>query len=408
MFQNLRNEVQWFKNNPDYVYLDSAATSLKPKSVVDAMSYYCDFISTNPHNDDSLFTHQAHIVMDETRKKLAKLLNANSDEIVFTPGATYSLNSIASFIKPFFKADDEIVLSNAEHASNLLPWYDIYDEFKQKDNPIKIQYEEIDINSDNINNFLSKINKKTKMICFANETNFIGNSIDAVKLSNEIKRINPNIFICVDSTQYLSHYKLDLKNSNIDFVVGSAHKMLGPTGIGFLYINKNLIEKLKPNIVGGGMNFEIKRNYYSLLSGLSKFEAGTPNIMGIYGWNKALDYYLNSDIDLLTKKIYELKNYLDSEMEKVEGIKIFNKGIKAFNTIFIREGIFSQDFSSYLGSQKIIVRSGLSCAKLANEIIKEDHAIRASFHFYTNKNDIDKLIYAIKKFKKGDILNGLF
>ncbi len=408
MLKNLRNEIQWFKNNPDYVYLDSAATSLKPKSVMDAMTYYCDFISTNPHNDDSLFAHQAHIVIDKTREKIAKILNVSSNSIVFTPGATYSLNSVASFVKPFFKAGDEIVLSNAEHASNLLPWYDIFNEYKAKNNPIKIQYVEIDINSDNIKNFLNKINQKTKMICFANETNFIGNLVDAVKLADEVKKINPNIFICVDATQYLSHHRLNLKNSNIDFVVGSAHKMLGPTGIGFLYINKNLIEKLKPNIVGGGMNFEIKRNYYSLLSGLSKFEAGTPNIMGIYGWNKALDYYVNSDIDLFAKKIYELKNYLDFEISKIDGIKIFNKGINAFNTIFIKKGIFSQDFSSYLGSEKIIVRSGLSCAKLANEIINEEHAIRASFHFYTNKNDIDKLIFAIKKFKKGDILNGLF
>lgn len=407
MLKNLRNDIEWFKNNPDHVYLDSGATSLKPKSVVDNMVYYCNNVSTNPHNDDSSFAHQAHIVMDDTKNKLAKVLNTKKENIIFTPNATYGLNSVSNFLKPFFNKDDEIVLSNAEHASNILPWYDIYEISKANNKDIKIQYVEIDYQSDNINNFLSKINKNTKLVCFANETNLIGNSIDATKLASEIKKINPNIFVCVDATQYLAHNRMDLSNSNIDFVVGSAHKMLGPTGIGFLYINNQLIEKLKPSILGGGMNFEIKRNYYSLLSGSAKFEAGTPNILGIYGWNKALDYYLDNDLEIEKSRIFELKKYLDFELEKIEGIKVFNKGIKAFNSIFIKENIFSQDFSSYLGNKKIIVRSGLSCAKLSNEILKQDHVVRASFHFYTNKNEIDKLIQAVKEFKKGDILNGL-
>lgn len=407
MLKNLRNEIEWFKNNPDYVYLDSGATSLKPKSVVDNMVYYCNNVCTNPHNDDSTFAHQAHIVMDNTKNKLSKVLGTKKENLVFTPNATYGLNSVAHFLKPFFNKGDEIVLTNAEHASNILPWYDIYEQYKAIHQEIKIQYVEVDYQSDNIENFLKKINKNTKLVCFANETNLIGNSIDAIKLASEIKKINPNIFICVDATQYMAHNRMNLENSNIDFVVGSAHKMLGPTGIGFLYISSDLIEKMKPNIVGGGMNFEIKRNYYSLLSGTAKFEAGTANIMAIYGWNKALDYYLDDDLENAKNKIFELKKYLDFELGKIEGIKVLNKGINAFNSIFIKENIFSQDFSSYLGNKKIIVRSGLSCAKLANEILNLDHVVRVSYHFYTNKSDIDKLIKAVKEFKKGDILNGL-
>lgn len=407
MLKDLRNNIEWFKNNPEHVYLDSAATSLKPKSVVENMVYYCNYVCTNPHNDDSSFAHQPHVVINDTKNKLAQFLGTQKENIVFTPNATYGLNSVASFLKPFFKKDDEIILSNAEHASNILPWYDIYEEFKANGKPIKIQYVEVDYKSDNIDKFLSKVNKNTKLVCFANETNLIGNSIDAINLATKIKKINPNIFICVDATQFLAHRRINLLNSNIDFMVGSAHKMLGPTGIGFLYISEQLLEKLKPNIVGGGMNFEIKRNYYSLLSGTAKFEAGTPDIIGIYGWNKALDYYLDPELENATQQIYQLKKYLDNELEKIEGIKVFNKNINAFNSIFIKEGIFSQDFSWYLGNKKIIVRSGLSCAKLANEILKQDHVIRASFHFYTTKNDIDKLIEAVREFKKGDILNGL-
>ena len=407
MLKSLRENIEWFKNNSDYVYLDSAATSLKPQSVLDYVNYYCNNICTNPHNDDSNFAHQPHLVMNSTKEKIAKVIGTTHDSIVFTPGATYSLNYAAKFLKPFIFEGDEIVLTNAEHASNLLPWFDINDEFKSLHKPINIKYVEVDYKSDNIKSFLDKINERTKVVAFANETNLIGNSIDAIKLAREIKKINPNIFVVVDGTQYLAHKKINLLDSNIDFFCGSAHKMLGPSGIGFLYINKNLIEKVKPYIVGGGMNFEIKRNYYSLLSGTAKFEPGTPNIMGIYGWNKALDYYLHDDLNEVIQSIYQLKHYLDNELEKIDGIKVLNKGINSFNSIFVCDGIFSQDYSSYLGSKKIIVRSGLSCAKLANEVIKHDHVIRSSYHFYTNKNDVDKLIKAAKEFKKEDILNGL-
>lgn len=407
MLKNLRDNIEWFKNNSDYVYLDSAATSLKPKNVLDYVNYYCNNICTNPHNDDSNFAHQPHLVMNNTKEKIGKLIGVNADSIVFTPGATYSLNYVANFLKPFFSEGDEIVLTNAEHASNLLPWFDIHEEFNSKNQPIKIRYVEVEYKSDNIQNFLSQINEKTKVVAFANETNLIGNSIDAIKLAKEIRKINPNIFIVVDGTQYLAHKRIYLADSNIDFFCGSAHKMLGPSGIGFLYIDKKLIEKLKPYIVGGGMNFEIKRNYYSLLAGTAKFEAGTPNIMGIYGWNKALDYYFQDDLEQVIKSIYDLKHYLDNELEKIDGITVLNKGIDSFNSIFVSEGIFSQDYSSYLGSKKIIVRSGLSCAKLANEVIKHDHVIRSSYHFYTIKSDVDKLIEAAKEFKKEDILNGL-
>lgn len=399
---DLRKDIEWFSNNKEYVYLDSGATSLKPKSVVDNMVYYCNHVCTNPHNDDSMFAHQAHTVMDETREKIAKILNATKKSIIFTPGATYSLNLVSNYLEPFFNEGDEIVLSNGEHASNLLPWYNIREKKK-----VNLVFVDTDIKSDNINNFLSKITNKTKLVSFANETNLLGNSIDANKLANEIKKINPNIWINVDACQYLAHNTMDLSDSNIDFVSCSAHKMLGPTGLGALYINEKLVEKVRPLVVGGGMNFEITKNYYTLVSGVEKFEGGTPNILGIYGWNKALDYYLDPDIKKEANRIYEIKKYFDDEISKLEGIHVLNKGINAFNSIFHKDGVFSQDLSSFLGTKKVIVRSGLSCAKLANEVIKQDHVIRVSYHFYTNKDDVDRLIKILKEYKKGDELSGL-
>nr|MDE5553082.1 aminotransferase class V-fold PLP-dependent enzyme [Malacoplasma sp.] len=218
---------------------------------------------------------------------------------------------------------------------------------------------------------------------------------------------NQNIFICLDSTQYVAHHKLDLNNSQIDFAVGSAHKMLGPSGIGFLYINKKLIENIKPTIMGGGMNFEIRKSFYTLMSDISKFEAGTPNIMGIYGWNKALDWYLENDLQKESLRIYQLKNILEKELSEIKDIKILNPKINSFILLFTYNNIFSQDIASYLGNNGVIVRSGLSCAKLADEIINIPHAVRVSLHFYTNESDILKLIDLLKKYKRGDELDGI-
>lgn len=400
----LRNAISWFKNNSNLVYLDSAATSLKPDFVLKGMSDYALFDGTNPHNSDSLFAFKALTVMKDTKAKIAKLLNCDADELAFTPGATFSLNMIADSLANFLKSGDEIILTNAEHASNLLPWFKLRDEKK-----IVIKFAKILLNYIDLENhpILKLITSKTKIISFANETNLLGNIIDAQKLSIMIKKINPNIIVCVDSTQYVAHHKLDLKNSKIDFAVGSAHKMLGPSGIGFLYINKKLIENLKPTIMGGGMNFEIRKSFYTLMAGISKFEAGTPNIMGIYGWNKALSWYLENDLNQESLRVYQLKSILEKKLSEIKNVRILNRQIHSFILLFSYDNIFSQDIASYLGNNGVIVRSGLSCAKLADEIINIPHAIRVSFHFYTNESDILKLVDLLKKYKRGDELDGI-
>lgn len=399
-----RNKIDWFANNSDYVYLDSAATALKPRSVLEAINYYTNHICTNPHNDDSQFSHRPHIVMEETRTLLSEILNCDSKEIIFTPGGTFSLNMAASSLEDFLSSGDEIILTNAEHASNILPWMDL-----AKKKNLKLIFAETDFSNTNIyeNDIINKITHKTKVVAFTNGTNLIGHEIDAERLSNLIKSINNNIFIIVDAVQYLAHNKMNLKKASIDFLACSAHKMMGPTGIGALYINKNLINFIKPKIVGGGMNGEIRRDYYTLMEGNLKFEAGTPNIMGIYGWNAALKLYVNTDFEKERERIFELKHYLDSKLKSINNLKIYNMGINSFVTIFSIDNVFSQDLANYLGNNKIIVRSGLSCAKLADEIINYPHVVRVSMHFYTTKEDIDKLIDALKKYKKGDELDGL-
>lgn len=401
---NFNKQIKWFEINKDFTYLDSAATSLKPKDVLEKIEEYVDHACTNPHNSDSNFAYKSLKVMQDTRTLLSEYLGCESDSIIFTAGATYSLNTIADAVEPFLNKGDQIILTNAEHASNILPWFRI----REKKGIEIIFADASNFNQPDLkHDIFNHINSKTKLISFANGTNLFGSKLDANKIAKKIKTINPNILVCVDATQYISHHKMVLKNSNIDFLAASAHKMMGPTGIGLLYISPNLIDKLKPNILGGGMNDNIRKQYYTLSSGYHKFEAGTPNIMGIYGWNAALKIYNQIDMESERKRIYELKKYMDNELSKIKGITIFNKGIDSFITLFSYEGVFSQDMASYLGQNKIIVRSGLSCAKLSDEIIHQEHAVRVSMHFYTTKKHIDNFLIAMKKYKKGDELNDI-
>lgn len=400
---NYKKDFSWFKNNKGVVYLDSAATSLKPKCVKDAIDDYIDNWSYNPHNTDSKYTYKCHEVIEETRKLLTEYINSSrTGNIIFTPGATFSINMAADGIKHILKPGDEIILNTMEHASNILPWYKIAEE-----KGCKIVFAEVNEMKLNINDLLSKVNKKTKIVSFANATNLIGNKIDAEKLSKQIKKINKETIVFVDATQYLSLEKMNIDNSSIDFLCCSAHKMLGPTGIGMLFFSNNIANKFIPYIVGGGMNNKITKNDFTYINNIGRYEGGTPNVMGIFGWNAALKYMKKIDIEKERKRLEDLKTYLDDELSKIDNISVINKGIKSHITIFNYNGVFSQDFASYLGNNKIIVRSGLSCAKLIHENIKTNAVIRVSLNIYNDIDDIEYLIKIIKKFKKGDELDGI-
>ena len=400
----IRNQIEWFKNNTDVVYLDSAATALKPDVVLKAINNYISFDCTNPHNTNSDFAYKTAIVIDSTRAKLADYIGTNKEQVIFTPGATFSLNMIADSLNDLLSDGDEILITNAEHASNILPWLKI----KETKN-IKVSFVSIDINDSlsTENKIINSVSKKTKIVSFANGFNLVGLKLDAKKIANEIKKNNPNIIVVVDATQFLAFNKMELKNSQIDFLVGSAHKMMGPTGIGLLYISPTYFDVIKPKVVGGGMNYTITKNDYSLMDGVMKYEAGTPNVLGIYGWQAALNFYDTFDIQSESYRIYQLKKYFDEELLKIKNVIVYNKNIESSITIFKYEGVFSQDLASYLGSKNIIVRSGLSCAKLAHEVINAFDVVRVSMHFYNTKADLDKLIDIMKNFKKGDELDGI-
>lgn len=398
--KNLKKDFPWFEVNKGITYLDSGATTLKPQCVIDFVNKYMIEESYNSHNTDSKYTYSTTKIIYETKEKLANYLGTKAENIIFTPGATYSINMVSQGIKHILNEGDEILLNTLEHASNLLPWFELA---KEKNLIIKyIENKDIFLSEDEI---LSSISPKTRLISFANGTNLIGGSLNAEEISIKIKGKNPNTIICIDGTQYVPLNKMDLMNSRIDFLACSAHKMCAPTGIGLLYLNDEMKKHLKPTIYGGGMNKSIKKDSYLQMDSLAKYEAGTLNILGIYGWNAALDYLNNLDCKEIKSHLFEIKKYLDKEINKIPGFSVINDNVNSYITIFRHKTLFSQDLAGYLGQNKIIVRSGFSCAKLAHYNTKYDQFVRISLYVYSDYEDVDKLIEVLKKYKKGDEIN---
>ncbi len=400
---NIKKEFPWFNNNLDYIYMDSGATTLKPKAVIDSIVNYYEKWGTNPHNTDSSFTNHAHNLVENTREKLAKLINADKDEIIFNSGATEGLNMIANSICDPLNPGDEIILTYGEHASNILPWM-----YNAQKKGLIIKYVGEKNRIPTPEDYYSVLSPKTKVVSFSSGFNLTGERLDENKISSIVKQYNNNIFLVVDATQSIQHRKIDVKKTNIDYMVCSAHKMFGPTGVGMVYINKSLLEKTIPIRFGGGMNFSIEPDSYQLMEGYMKFEGGTQNIAGIIGWSSAIDFLNNIGYENIHKHEVELSEYAHNLLSKIPNIIVYNEGNDSPTIAFNYKGVFCQDFASYLGRNKIIVRSGLSCAKLFCNIIDTKALIRCSLYIYNTKEDIDQLYKVILNFKKGDEIDAIF
>ncbi|MDE6289520.1 MAG: aminotransferase class V-fold PLP-dependent enzyme, partial [Ureaplasma sp.] len=358
--------------------------------------------SSNPHNTDSKLTYQVYDEVQKVRAKLAKLLNADTEEIAFCGGGTEGLNLVAQGIRVHLKAGDEIVLTYGEHASNILPWMRLVDEIG-----VKIVYAGEMHKNPTIEDFRKVISNKTKVVSFSGGFNVTGKALNENEITQMIKSINQNIFVVVDAIQCVQHRKLDTKKGGYDFLVVSAHKMFSSTGVGGIFIKKELQPLIKPLKYGGGMNFSIKTDSYELLESVEKYEGGTPNVSGILAWGAAIDFINEIGYDFIREYELQLSKYIREQLKQIDNIEIYNDDLDSPIVAINYKGVFSQDFASYLGSKNIIVRSGLSCAKLICNILDTNSLVRVSLYVYNNFEDIDKLIKAIKEFKKEDILNGI-
>lgn len=406
MFKNIKNDFPMFKNIQEmqgnrFVYLDNAATTFKPYSVIEGCNSYYNFYNANSHRGDYDIAQSVDQKVLETRRRCAKFLNAEENEIIFTAGATMSINTIAyGYVKKFLKPGDEILVTEAEHASNLLPFIRFIDD------GIVMNYINLDkdgrVTPENVED---AITENTKMICIAHVTNVLG-------YVNDIKKIceiahKHGIIVAVDGAQSVPHMVTDVKDLDCDFLSFSCHKMCGPTGLGILYGKYELLQKMDPFMTGGGMNVRFGLcGEVKFLNAPERFEAGTLNLEAIYGFNETLKYLMKIGMENIEKREKSLRNYAISRLKENPNIIIYNEKAESGIISFNYKNVFAQDEATYLNSKGIAVRSGQHCAKLLDDFLETAATVRASIYFYNDEEDIDALVEALKT--GGDFLDAYF
>lgn len=388
--------------NKPLIYLDNSATTFKPQCVIDEINKYYTTITANSHRGDYDLTYAVDVAVSNTRKKIAKFINSEENEVVFTSGDTMALNLIAwGYGLKHLKKGDEIIISEAEHASNFLPWVKV-----SELTGATIKF--IPLNKGGritVESLRETINQNTKIVSLAHVGNVLGYIADIKELAKVAHEFGA-IFVC-DGAQSVPHLKTDFKDLDIDFLTFSAHKMCGPTGIGALVGKYNLLLDMDPIITGGGMNITFNKTCYVEPSlPPAKFEAGTLNIEGILGFGKSIDFLSELGLDNIHMHEKELIDHAIKELSKNENVIIYNRDADSGILTFNIKGIFAQDEATLLNSKGIAVRSGQHCAKALVDYLGTSATVRMSVYLYTSKEEVDAFIKAINE--GGDILDAYF
>ena len=379
--------------NQDLIYLDNGATTLKPKCVIDrVVSYYSQYCA-NAHRGDYSISQKVDSMYEDVREKIKNFIHANdSSEIVFTSGTTDGLNRIVfGYFRKKLVEGDEVLITESEHASNVLPWFSL-----AKEKGIVVKYIPLDSHHEvTISNVKKSITSRTKVISLAYITNVIGDIRPMREIIDYVHQ--KGILVVGDGAQSISHLKMNVALDDIDFFVTSAHKMYGPTGVGFLYGKFALLNEMDPVAYGGGMNaMYLKDGYMELREVPTKFEAGTQNIAGVIGMGEAISYLENIGMNKIMKYEHSLKDYLVSKLKELDHIIIYNEDTVGSIVTFNVRDIFSQDVAIYLDKHHICIRSGNHCSKILNQVFDISNTCRVSLGIYNTYEEIDALVDALK------------
>ncbi len=393
-FPMFRNQIK-MQGKP-LIWLDNASTTFKPDCVKNAVDFYYEQETSNSHRGDYDLCVNIDNKILEARETIGRFLNCKPQEVVFTSGTTNSLNLVAfGYGVKYLHQGDEILLTEAEHASNVLPWYKVHEmtgatiKFIPLDEKGRLTPE----------NLRKIITKNTKVVSVAMVTNVLG-YVAPIKELAKICHEFGAILVC-DGAQSVPHMRTDVQDLDCDFLAFSGHKLCGPTGIGVLYGKFPLLSKMEPFMTGGGMNakFDLCGDVAYLEPPL-RFEAGTQNIEGVLGLKTAIDYISSIGIDNIEKYERELKKYAVSELEKTGNAIIYNAESEAGIVTFNVKDVFAQDAATFFNSRGIACRSGQHCAKILIGFLKTVATVRASFYFYTTKEEIDELVDAVRHGKE--------
>lgn len=395
MSNNLKKDFQLL-NNKNITYLDSGATTQKPKEVIDAINKFYEDYNANPHRGAYTLSMEATEKYENVRTKISKFINSRyREEIIFTKNATEALNLIAySYGMDNIKENDEIVLSIMEHHSNLVPWQKVA---KTKGAKLNYMYinENFELSDEEIE---SKITKDTKIVGITHVSNVLGTINNVKKI---IKYAHKNgAVVVMDASQSIPHMKEDVQELDCDFLVFSGHKLLAPLGIGVLYGKKEILNKMNPFLMGGDMIEYVYEQETTFAPLPNKFEAGTQNVEGVIGLGAAIDYIQKIGYEEIKEIEEEVVKYAMQELSKLDYLTLYvtknkenHSGVISFNI----KGVHPHDVASILDSEGVCVRSGNHCAQPLLRYMGIDSTCRASFYFYNTKEDVDKLIFALNK-----------
>lgn len=399
---NIKSDFPIFKrqiNGHPLVYLDNAATTQKPQVVIDALVDFYSNHNANVHRGNHTLSDEATELYEKARADVANFINASPEEIVFTKNTTEAINLVSnSWGRHNLKAGDTIILTELEHHSNLLPWYALRQELG-----LNLEFVKIDANGElDFQHYQSLfVDKRVRLVAFASVSNVLG-AIAPVKKMAELAKLH-GAAVLVDGAQSVPRFSTNVRELGIDFLTFSAHKMLGPTGVGVLWGRQSLLNKMPPFLLGGSMIDVVDRLSATYAPAPHRFEAGTPNIADVSAFSAALKYLTNFGLENVTKIEHELLSLAIVKLKEIGEVTIYGSdnldhktGVISFNVA----GIHAHDVSTVLDSVGVAVRSGQHCAAPLMKTLGVPATVRASFYLYNEPSDIDQLIAGIKKAKE--------
>ena len=378
----------------DLIYLDNAATTQKPVSVIEAVESYYKVMNSNIHRGVHTLSAKATEAYENARSRVAEFINAQDrKEIIFVRGATEAINLVAhSYVKPILNEGDQIIISQMEHHANIVPWQIICEEKKAELRIIPIN----DKGELILSEFEKLINEKTRFVSI----NHVSNTLGTVNPVEEIVKIthSKNIKIMIDGAQAVQHMPLDVTKIDADFYCFSGHKMYAPTGIGVLHGRMVLLEGMPPYQGGGDMikSVTFEKTIYNDIP--NRFEAGTPNISGVIGLASAIEYLTKIGMENIYKHEKDLLNYATQEIKKIENVKVIGKASDKTSVLsFVVDNIHPHDIGTIMDKHGVAIRTGHHCTQPIMDFYEIPATARASFGIYNSKQDIDEMINAIEK-----------
>ena len=387
--KSIREAFPIYQKQPKLTYLDSAASSLKVKSVIESVDYYYLSLGVNVHRGAYDLAYEATELYEKAREKVAHFIGAKVEEVIFTRGTTSSLNMIAHAYRDILKPGDEIITSELEHHSSLLPW-----QITAKKTGATLTY--IPLSKEGritVDGFKEVLSDRTKVVAITHVSNVMGylTPIEEItKLAHDKQAI-----VILDAAQSVPHMMVDVKTLDVDYLAFSGHKMFGPSGVGVLYGKEDLLNQLEPFEYGGEMADQVFKEDATWKNAPLRFEAGTPVISGAIGLGAAIDYIESIGLEVIKTHTHQLHQYTLEKLKKVEGITIYNPSADNPVIAFNIEGVHPHDVATMLDQYHVNVRAGHHCAQLVTKFLGVNSTLRASFHIYNDLNDCDALISSL-------------